>query len=395
MSTVSTPMPTDVEPSAAERIERAVIGGDLSPLNETDRVTHYNRVCTETGLNPATRPLAYIVLDGRLQLYCLKAGAEQLRQLHKISIERIERAEEDQNHVVTAYARTGDGRSDVDVGAVSLVEPKERRDPRTGRMEANPLAGQPLSAADAANARKTAVTQAKRRVTLSLAGIGMLDESQIDELVAAGRAFRPGERQERPARQKPTLAIVNTPPSIFADDVPMADGAPPAPAPSEADKKPDMPSSMETPMATHISISDVGQPDTIPVYRPDVMDAAMRILDATNVGPGSLERGPVVGALKKLGANIQRERESGAHVPSAAGDTAATMTAIPAADEQAAHAIIRSLEVWRSNPERLAIAKDSLRSKIAGLPEAARVIVERAHHSLMTQARAAKLAARR
>lgn len=410
------------ELSSAERIERAIIAGDLSGLNEEERVAHYNRVCAETGLNPATRPLAYIVLDGRLQLYCLKAGAEQLRVLHKISIERIERCDEDQTHVVTVYAKAGDGRQDVDVGAVALVEPKERRDPRTGRLETNPMAGQPLSAAEAANARKTAVTQAKRRVTLSLAGIGMLDESQIDQLVAEGRALRPEDpRLARPARAtgRPELRVVESAPAVFGlDDVPCADPVASAPvsSPAEAVSGPD---TLDTPApAPVVKTAEIrlgwdaptGEPDvpppavrTAPVVKGelpggpmtadeipvhvepvDVIDAALAELDATDLNPGNIDLGPVQGALRKLGANVKAAREKKPHEMVPIGD----ITPAGGEDVKAAAGILSALDAVKHHPGRLAAERERLATSIAKLPEGTRAWIEAAYQAMRAAAQA-------
>lgn len=426
----------EIELSQAERIERAIIAGDLAGINEAERIAHYNRVCTETGLNPVTRPLAYIVLDGRLQLYCLKAGAEQLRILHKISIERIERCEEDANHVVTVYAKTGDGRSDVDVGAVSLVEPKERRDPRTGRMEANPMAGQPLSAADAANARKTAVTQAKRRVTLSLAGIGMLDESQVDQLVAEGRAFRPGEQPaSRPARAtgRPELRVVESTPDVFAfDGVPCADGpaqADPAPVAAAAAELPPVsgpdtaPAPGPAPIVKTAEIrlgwdAPTGEPvtpppTTVPVVKGELpggpmeedaitvhvdpgtglIDAALADLDATDLNPSNIDLGPVHGELRKLAANIKaakaaKETETG---PVPIGD----ITPAGAGDVKAAAGILAALDAVKHHPGRLAAERERLKGQIAALPEGTRNWIEAAYQAMRAAAQTSSSAKRR
>jgi hypothetical protein len=69
--------------------------------------------------------------------------------------------------VVTAKAANGDGRTDEEIGAV-------------------PIAG--LKGGDLANALMKAQTKAKRRVTLSLCGLGWLDETEL-ETIPQGRAI--------------------------------------------------------------------------------------------------------------------------------------------------------------------------------------------------------------
>ncbi len=65
-------------------IEDVLMRGDLSKLTDQQRLEYYNRVCTSVGLNPLTRPMEYIVLNGKLQLYARRDAADQLRKLHGI-----------------------------------------------------------------------------------------------------------------------------------------------------------------------------------------------------------------------------------------------------------------------------------------------------------------------
>lgn len=142
-------------------LEKVVVGGDLSKLSPAERLTYYERLCRSLNLNPLTRPFEYITLQGRLTLYARKDCTDQLRRQHAIAITRLERERVGDLYVVTAYAQTPDGRTDSDIGAVSLAH----------------LQGEAL-----ANALMRAVTKAKRRVTLSICGLGILDESEIEDL---------------------------------------------------------------------------------------------------------------------------------------------------------------------------------------------------------------------
>ena len=49
-------------------VQQVLLGGDLSKLNETQRLAFYNRVCESLGLNPLTQPFAYLKMKdgGRL-----------------------------------------------------------------------------------------------------------------------------------------------------------------------------------------------------------------------------------------------------------------------------------------------------------------------------------------
>lgn len=142
-------------------IERVLVDGDLSPLNPQQRVVYYNRVCESLGLNPLTKPFAYLRLNGKLVLYALKDCTEQLRKRDKVSIVRLEQSPVEGVYVVTAYARNAEGREDTDIGAVSI---------------------EGLKGEARANAMMKAITKAKRRATLSICGLGMLDETEIDSI---------------------------------------------------------------------------------------------------------------------------------------------------------------------------------------------------------------------
>lgn len=144
-------------------IERVLIGGDLERLTEEQRVSYYLDVCKTLGLNPTTRPFDYIKLNGKLVLYANKGCAEQLRQVHKISIRITARETHEGVYVVTAQAEGKGGKIDESTGAVTIQG----------------LRGDAL-----ANAMMKAETKAKRRVTLSICGLNMLDETEVETIPA-------------------------------------------------------------------------------------------------------------------------------------------------------------------------------------------------------------------
>jgi hypothetical protein len=72
-----------------EAIDKALIHGDLKDLNSEGRIQYYNEVCKSLGLNPLTKPFAYITLNGKLTLYALRDCTEQLRKIHRVSITKI------------------------------------------------------------------------------------------------------------------------------------------------------------------------------------------------------------------------------------------------------------------------------------------------------------------
>jgi len=146
-------------------VAQVLLGGDLSKLSPAERISYYNRVCESLGLNPLTQPFAYIRLNGKEQLYAKKDCTEQLRCIHNISIDPkgFTREVIEGCYVVTAPASMPSGRTDVSTGAV-------------------PIDG--LKGENRANAMMKAETKAKRRVPLSICGLGMLDQTEVETLPA-------------------------------------------------------------------------------------------------------------------------------------------------------------------------------------------------------------------
>ena len=188
----------------AAAIEQVLIGGDLAPLTPAQRVSYYNAVCKSLDLNPLTRPFDYLRLNNKIVLYPKKDATDQLRMLRSVSITRIAPQYIDDLYVVTADARTPDGRTDSATGAVCI----------TG------LAGEAK-----ANAIMKAETKAKRRVTLSICGLGMTDESEVGsiedaepvnvnvetgEIVGEAKPIQPPQRKSA-AAEPPKPSVVDGP----------------------------------------------------------------------------------------------------------------------------------------------------------------------------------------
>jgi hypothetical protein len=100
-------------------------------------------------------------LNGKLRLYALRDCADQLRRLHGISIYIVNRERLGDIYIVTARAKDKTGREDESTGAVAL-----------GTLKGDALA----------NALMKCETKATRRVTLSLAGLGWLDETELETI---------------------------------------------------------------------------------------------------------------------------------------------------------------------------------------------------------------------
>lgn len=154
------------EQPMAAAIEQVIIQGNLAQLTPEQRVVYYHKVCESVGLNPFTRPFDYITLNGKLTLYAKRDAADQLRTIHGISLSNLNLKFEDDLIVATVEGVNQRGRTDGDMGVVSCKG---------------------LQGEAKANAMMKAITKAKRRVTLSLAGLGWLDETEVDTISGAQR----------------------------------------------------------------------------------------------------------------------------------------------------------------------------------------------------------------
>jgi hypothetical protein len=171
----------------SEVVEKVVIGGDLAGLNAAQRAEYYGAVCRSLGLNPLTKPFEYLDLNGKLRLYALRDCADQLRRLHGISIYIANRERTSDLYVVTARAKDRHGREDESTGAVTV-----------GNLKGDALA----------NALMKAETKAKRRVTLSIAGLGWLDETEL-ETIPQSRPVTPPDQEAR-AEGHPTADQISS-----------------------------------------------------------------------------------------------------------------------------------------------------------------------------------------
>lgn len=187
--------------------ELALVQNDLSKLNTPERLSLYNKTCESIGLNPLTQPFGYIEFrGGKLSLYAKKDATDQLRKLHSVSVTIVSKEIVNDNYVVIARAKDREGREDEDMGSVSIKG---------------------LSGDNLGNAMMKAITKAKRRVTLSICGLGMLDETEV-ETVPSSRIIndtnpsavetKPLERHSPPPPEiKPIVNHAPTEPVVDLD----------------------------------------------------------------------------------------------------------------------------------------------------------------------------------
>jgi len=182
-----------IDPATLEKI---LLTGDLSELNNVQRLQYIKAVCESVGLNPLTKPFSYIKFDGRLLLYARKEATEQLRQIHNISVKMLDREIVGEDvYMIRSQATMPNGRTDEAIGAVPW--PKN------------------MTPSEKANAIMKAETKSKRRVTLSVTGLGMIDESEIETMAGAQRISDADVEREPPAGAAPAA-----PPTVAAPQAP-------------------------------------------------------------------------------------------------------------------------------------------------------------------------------
>jgi hypothetical protein len=158
---------------SASVVESVVTKGDISALTPQQKSDYYVQRCRQLGLDPASKPFAILRLQGKEVLYAEKGAADQLAKIHRV------------NRKIT------DGPKVIDVGGTKLVYAQCEASLPDGRSEME-VATVPLS--DPANVLMKCVSKVKRRATLAILGLGMLDEMETETIPASVKA--PGPRVE-------------------------------------------------------------------------------------------------------------------------------------------------------------------------------------------------------
>jgi len=150
----------------ARMVESLVMKGDISALSPEHRVRYYVQTCEGLGLNPHSQPFAFLRLNGKEVMYATRGATDQLAAMHRINREII------------------DGPKIVDIAGQKVAYCVAKGTHPNGRTE---TATATLAVTDPANLYMKLETKAKRRVTLSILGLGMLDETEVDGIPASVR----------------------------------------------------------------------------------------------------------------------------------------------------------------------------------------------------------------
>lgn len=145
-------------------VDSIVLRGDFSGLSPADRTRFYVQVCEGLGLNAAARPFDFLRLQGKEVMYANKNAADQLAAIHRVT------------------RRTIDGPKVIDLAGTKLVYAVCEASLPNGRVE-TATATVPL--ADPMNVLMKCETKAKRRATLSILGLAILDEMELETIPAA------------------------------------------------------------------------------------------------------------------------------------------------------------------------------------------------------------------
>jgi len=191
--------------AGTKALEAYIAAGDIGKLGPDQRIALYRAVCDSLGLNPLTQPFQYLTLSGKTILYATKSCTEQLRQIHGVSVVRMEREIIGDILTVTVAVTERTGREDISTGSVSLAG----------------LKGENLS-----NAHMKAETKAKRRATLSICGLAVLDETEV-ESIAGAQAVSVQEFHSEPKKAaKPTREERRKDLDELTNPTPIADRVP-------------------------------------------------------------------------------------------------------------------------------------------------------------------------
>jgi hypothetical protein len=145
-------------------LEKVILGNDLSGLSSIEKVQYVKNICDSVGINPITRPIQLLKFQGKEIPYFSKDATEQLRKVNKISLSITESKVIDDMYIVIVEATDPGGRKDSSSAAITIGS---------------------LKGEAKANAMMKCETKAKRRVTLSICGLGFIDESEAESIQGA------------------------------------------------------------------------------------------------------------------------------------------------------------------------------------------------------------------
>ena len=154
------------QPSLLEEIlaDAVAAGKDTTSLSRDDRSALLVGLARKLGLNPLSGAVMFLKTNGRETLYVTKSGTDQIAAREKLRRETIRGPE-----VITMEGK-------------KLVLCQVRASHPDGRSEVSTAT---LLLADVVNDLMKCETKAKRRATLSVCGLGLLAEDEIETIPGA------------------------------------------------------------------------------------------------------------------------------------------------------------------------------------------------------------------
>jgi len=144
--------------------EAAAFSGDLAKLQPEERGVYLLQFCQSLGVNPLSGAIQFLMLDGRLVLYATKGCAQQLARRDHVTVKTSE--------------------PKVVLGILMCEATAELTTPDGQIRTANNVGCVPwddkAAAKEKCNAVMKCVTKAERRVILSICGLGLMDEAELD-----------------------------------------------------------------------------------------------------------------------------------------------------------------------------------------------------------------------
>ena len=145
----------------ARVVESLVLRGDVSALDPAERARFYIKMCNDLGLNPNAQPFTFLRLNGKEILYAGKGCTDQLAAIHRVT----------RRMVVEPKL--------VDLGGTKLIYAVCEASLPNGRVE---TATATVPFTDPVNVLMKCETKAKRRATMSILGLAILDEMELETI---------------------------------------------------------------------------------------------------------------------------------------------------------------------------------------------------------------------
>jgi hypothetical protein len=173
-------MEQDAEAEALVRsqvVSSIVLRGDLSGLTETQLTRYYASLCESLSLDVRYKPFDLITFQGKRVLYANRACTDMLAKLHGITREII------------------DGPRFVELDKTKAIICIARVTSPSGRQE---TATAVVPATDPINGMMKCETKAKRRATLAILGLGLLDHTELETIPGVRLPTAPQSSEEVP-----------------------------------------------------------------------------------------------------------------------------------------------------------------------------------------------------